>query len=268
MKKSSMRKLSMRELSMRESSGAFQVAVIFFVLLSLMGCGDKQKQDESMKRYQAMQAKEAAIDSVYGKLNETLTAVDATPSAVVLETGELLSEKSLTTDIKSIVNAAEIYKKEYENAMRDSTTPYGALLERRTYLPAQKKHVNAAYSKRGTLIEFRVEEGDETRNQWTFLVKDGNVLHAQNKRSETKDGQRHLTQDEFFIRDRKVIYAFRDQGSTDASKKGGVVTFITTDRYAMKGDANSAVAAAFETMKKEHDDLKRLEKIKVMLYTR
>lgn len=187
-------------------------------------------------------------------VREELTGpVDAGDPAV--KAGDKFKTNLLDDSSNVVTGSFEKLKAKMERAQKDSTTVYGALLTRFRLLNSQHKYLTATYSDEAHLLRYTEEVtlDDKHEEDRDFYFNSGELVYFREKHTFTKDDQDMMTDDAYFLKNGKVVYSYRDEGSALESKDR--INLMSTKRYLLHGDLTSHVAREFEHFKHDYDIL-------------
>ena len=160
---------------------------------------------------------------------------------------------NLGDSIKIILNEFEKINAKLEHAQKDSATAYGALLTRFKLLNSQHKYLTAMYTNAAHLLRFTsvITLDDKHKEERDYYFVNDSLVYLRQKHTYTEDEQDVMTDDSYFMRNNRVVYSYRDQGS--APERRNSMDVIPLKRYYLKGDVNAHVSKEFEGFKQEYD---------------
>jgi hypothetical protein len=94
---------------------------------------------------------------------------------------------------------------------------------------------------------------DKREEERDFYFMNGALVYFHERHTFSQEDQDVMTEDSYFLRDNKVIYSFRDQGS--APERKDKMNLLSTKRYKIKGDLNAHVSKEFDNFKRDYDML-------------
>jgi hypothetical protein len=241
--------------------------VMCSLLLLASACSSGKKDNPEQEKWKKQFARQDLLNEQLKDKTYNIISPAATGAATPLQTGPQM-QGDPTPEQVIMATAIEQYTGGLQNANNDSTTTYGPLLERMKSSEATDQFTHAQYNMSGQLLKLRVEEGKENKNQIECVFRNDSLVYLRQKRSERKDGMVTLTQDDFFLQNNQVVFAFRDMGSEKDDGKGGLINMITTDRYQLQGDVNEFVAGAVAKALAAHEQLRMAEKISIHTYVK
>ena len=167
--------------------------------------------------------------------------------------GAKFNTNLLGDSIKSITSEFEKINAKLEHAQKDSSTAYGALLTRFKLLNTQQKYLTAMYANTARLLKFTsvITFDDKHEEDRDYYFSNDSLVYLRVKRTFTEDEQDVMTDDSYFIRNNKVVYSYRDQGS--APEHRNRMDVIPLKRYYLKGNIIAHVSKEFEDFKHEYD---------------
>lgn len=229
--------------------------IYLFSILSLFiitsGCGQNKKDSTSNESKLSSEdsAIMARLDATekrlepFQKVREDFIGPTSTGNPELTRGGEI-SGNAIPSQYSNAVDAVDAWKKVISDASLDSTTEIGPMMSRGKLLDASQKFLHADYDRNAHVVHYydHYDVGN-TRYDEDFYFKNSELLFYEHKISEHKGDNVHLIQDDFYLKDGKVIYGFRDEGTSKATNKS--LNFVDVLRYQLNGDKTAHVAKAF-----------------------
>ena len=188
------------------------------------------------------------------KFRETFAGPSIEAGEAVIK-GEKFKTNILDDSTAAITAGFEKLKIKLEHAQKDSTTIYGALLTRFRLLKTQHKYLTGTYSDDAHLLRFTSEVtfDDKHEEDMDFYFSGSNLVYFRERRTSIHEEQDIMTEDCYFLRDGRVAYAYRDEGTAQDSKDR--MNVMSMKRYLLKGDLTAHVSKAFDNFKSDYDIL-------------
>ncbi len=188
------------------------------------------------------------------KVRETFTGPSIEAGEAVTK-GEKFRTNIMDDSTAAITAGFEKLNIKLEHAQKDSTTLYGALLTRFRLLKTQHKYLTGTYTDDAHLLRFTSEVtfDDKHEEDMDFYFNESNLVYFRERHTSTHEEQDIMTEDCYFLRDGKVAYAYRDEGTAQDSKDR--MNVMSLKRYLLKGDLTAHVSKAFNTFKSDYEIL-------------
>ena len=185
-------------------------------------------------------------------VREDLVGPIASGDASVTQ-GAKFSTNLLGDSIRAITGEFEKINAKLEHSQKDSTTPYGAILTRFKLLNTQHKYLTAMYTNAARLLKFTsvVTFDDKHEEDREYFFVDDTLDYFRVKRTFVQDEQDVVTDDSYFLKNNRVVYSYRDQGS--APERRNRMDVIPLKRYYLKGNIMPYVSKEFEDFKHDYD---------------
>jgi hypothetical protein len=169
--------------------------------------------------------------------------------------GAKFSTNLLGDSINRITGEFENLNAKLEHAQKDSSTVYGALLTRFRLLNTQHKYLTATYTGRAHLLRFTSEITFDERHEEDrdYYFRNDSLVYLRVRHRFTQDEENVMTDDSYFIRNCKVVYAYRDQGS--APERKNRIDVIPLKRYYLNGNVTDHVSKEFADFKQDYEIL-------------
>ena len=182
-------------------------------------------------------------------------------------TGAKFSTNLLGDSINQITNEFENLIAKLENAQKDSSTSYGALLTRFKLLNTQHKYLTATYTSEAHLLRFTTEItfDDKHEEDRDYYFSNDTLVYLRVRHLFTQDEQDVMTDDSYFLKNCKVNYCYRDQGSE--AERRNHMNVIPMKRYYLNGNITAFVSKEFEDFKHDYEILLS-RPLESLIYTR
>lgn len=235
-----------------------QLIILSFVILSisLSFCSGKRGKAKQLTSEDSMRIKsERAFQMRLIELQnfrQNLVGPVATgdPSVTI---GVKFSTNLLGDSIKAITSEFEKINAKLERAQKDSATAYGALLTRFKLLNTQQKYLTAMYSNSAKLLRFTsvITLDDKHEEDRDYYFVNDTLVYLRVKRTFSEEEQDVMTDDSYFMKNNRVVYSYRDEGS--APEHRNRMDVIPLKRYYLKGNIAGHVSKEFDDFKHEYD---------------
>ena len=215
-------------------------------------------QEDSLRIYseRMMQAHLSSLQKIHEELSGPTQPGDPTVSA-----GDKFKTNLLDDSNTIITVRFEKLKARLERAQKDSTTLYGVLMTRFRLFNSQHKYLTATYDDSAHLLRYTEEVTLDDRHEEDrdFYFQNGELVYFRERHTFAKEEQDIMTDDSYFIQGKKVVYAYRDEGS--AAERKDRMNLMSTRRFVLLGDLNAHVSKEFDNFKHDYDVLltQRLE---------
>jgi hypothetical protein len=143
-----------------------------------------------------------------------------------------------------------------EQAQKDSTTIYGALLTRFRLLKSQHKYMTATYTDDAQLLRYSSEitVDDKHETDRSFYFNNGRLVYFHERQTSTNSDQQDImTDDSYFLTDSLVAYSYRDEGT--APEIRDKMNIMSIKRYYLSGDLSGHVGREFDKFKSDYEIL-------------
>ncbi len=233
--------------------------LILIVSLALGACSHKNNGEvkltqEDSARVLSDKAFQVQLAQLQ-KVRETITGPALTEGDATVAKGEKFKTNIMGDFAVGVTGDYEKLKAKLEHAQKDSSTIYGGLLTRFRLLNSQHKYLTATYTDEAHLLRFTSEItfDDKHEEDRDFYFNNGTLVYFRERRTFTQDEQDLLTEDSYFIKDEKVVYSYRDEGS--AQERKDRMNVLSLKRFNLTGDLTGHVAREFDNFKKDYDIL-------------
>lgn len=194
------------------------------------------------------------------KVREDLTGPSAEGDGSVTK-GDRFRTSIVGDSVSNITEAFEKLQSKMERAQKDSTTIYGALMTRFRFFNSQHKYLTATYTDDAHLLRFTSEITFDEKHEEDkdFYFTNGSLVYFRERHTFTGDEQDLMTDDAYFVRDGKVVYAYRDEGS--AQSRRDRMNVMSMKRFSLTGNLNAHVSRELEKFRQDYEILlsQRLE---------
>ena len=238
-----------------------KLLIVFSILilsLSLSFCSGRKSKvkaltSEDSVRIKSERAFQMRLIELQNFRENLIGPVGTGDSSVIL--GAKFSTNLLGDSIKAITSEFEKINAKLERAQKDSSTAYGALLTRFKLLNTQQKYLTGMYSGDARLLKFTsvITLDDKHEEDRDYYFVNDTLAYLRVKRTFTEGEQDIMTDDSYFVKNNKVVYSYRDQGS--APEHRNRMDVIPLKRYYLKGNISGHVSREFEDFKHEYDIL-------------
>lgn len=215
-------------------------------------------QEDSI-RISSERSMQARISSLQ-KVREELTGPEQHGDPAV-SPGDRFKTSLLDDSTTVITVRFEKLKAKLERAQKDSTTLYGALMTRFRLFNSQHKYLTATYDEEAHLLRYTEEVtlDDKHEEDRDFYFNNGELVYFRERHTFTQEEQDVMTDDSYFLKGAKVVYAYRDEGS--AAERKDRMNLMSTKRFLLRGDLTAHVSKEFDNFKHDYDVLitQRLE---------
>jgi hypothetical protein len=115
--------------------------------------------------------------------------------------------------------------------------------------------LTATYTEDAHLLRYTAEItlDDKHEEDRDFYFNNGELVYFRERHTFTQEELDFMTDDSYFLRNGKVIYAYRDEGS--AQERKDKMNVIPTKRFLLKGDLTAHVSKEFEKFKQDYEIL-------------
>lgn len=243
--------------------------LIVIISMSLSSCHGKKGNERLMTQEdsirvnydKAYQIRLSALQNVREDLTGPMQDGDASVRA-----GEKFKTSVLNDSIDVITIGFEKLKAKLEHAQKDSSTVYGPLLTRFRLLNSQHKYLTATYTDAAHLLRYTEEVTFDEKHEEDrdFYFNNGDLVYFRERHAFTQEEQDVVTEDSYFLRNGKVVYAYRDEGS--ALERKDRMNLIPTKRSVILGDLTAHVSKEFTNFKHDYDILLS-QRLEPLLYT-
>lgn len=172
-----------------------------------------------------------------------------------LTRGREIDGNGVPAEYGKIVDAIDAWKKTVSDAGMDSTTEIGPMMHRYKTMEGSRKFLKAEYDQTAHLVHFS--------NSGEFYFKNSELVFFERKVTENDGKTVHLIQDGFYLNGGKVVYGFRDEGTSPVKSKS--FNFVDVLRYQLNGDKDAHIAKAFIDFQDEYKIL-LTEKLEANFY--
>ena len=236
------------------------LTVISILILSICmaSCGQKKDNanqlthEDSLKiiNDRAFQIRLAELQ----KVRDTLTG-PAIVGQIDVSKGDKFKTNILDDSTAVITGDFEKLNSKLERAQKDSTTMYGGLLTRFRLLKTQHKYLTGTYTEDAHLLRFTSEITIDDRHEddRDFYFDNFTLVYFRERHTYTKDEQDLMNDDSYFLRDGKVVYAYRDEGT--APERKDRMNVMSMKRYLLKGDLTAHVSKEFDNFRADYNIL-------------
>lgn len=233
----------------------FPIIILSLSLSFCTGRGGKDKQmtyedSVSVKSDRAFQVRLSELQKVRRDLVGPTMQGDASVAK-----GAKFSTNLLGDSIDEITGGFEKLNAKLEQAQKDSSTAYGALLTRFRLLNTQHKYITATYTSGARLLRFTSEITFDDRHEEDrdYYFSNDSLVYLRVRHTFTQNEQDVMTDDSYFIKNCTVEYSYRDQGS--APERKNKMDVIPMTRYYIKGNVTAQVSKEFEEFKHDYEIL-------------
>jgi hypothetical protein len=233
------------------------VSILVFAIL-LSSCGHKHAGTNHLTREDSIRilserAFQAQLSDLQ-KVREELygPAFEGDPA---VSKGDKFKTNIMDDSTTSITGGFEKLKAKLEHAQKDSSTLYGALLTRFRLLNTQHKYLTGTYTDEAHLLRYTSEItfDDKHEEDRDFYFTNNTLIYFRERRTFTMDEQDLMTEDSYFLRNGKVTYAYRDEGTALELKDR--MNVMSLKRFQLKGDLTSHVGREFNNFKQDYEIL-------------
>jgi hypothetical protein len=241
--------------------------VIFSIAMSACGPGNRSEKSQAVHEdsirsvnYHAFQMHLSALRAVREEFKGPIEE-----GSITVAKGVKFKTNIMDDSTSAITNEVEKLNAKMEHAQKDSTTIYGALLTRFKLLKTQNKYLTATYTNGAHLLRFTSEItiDDKHEEDKDFYFDNASLVYFRERHTFTADEQRLMTDDSYFLRDGRVVYAYRDEGSGQDSKDR--MNIMSMKRFLLTGNLTAHISKEFGIFKSDYEIL-LLQPLEPLLY--